>query len=304
MSDRIRFRSFHGEYLRGIGRVNAQEPDAIPTPFPSWNKHCGEEGGRVGIAKGWILVMAGIPSTGKSSLVLNMATHAIRAGHIVGNINFEMSSNQVATRFLAAMSGVDRYLLERGRGFSQAAFDQAVAEVDRVKEETGGCLVSNDETAFSIDQIGDSYQALADAGAEMVIVDYAQLIDVKDAPGVYEQTKAIASILKKLTKRHMVATICLTQFNREAGKKRDVQPRREDISGGAHWEQMANQIVLLDHSTRITDPFAKTEQTKLICDKNRHGLQPFEVPIFWTWRDCRVVEYEGTTTVSTEDLNL
>jgi len=53
-----------------------QPVDAIATPLPMWNQQCRDEGGGVGLALGWHVIVAGSTGHGKSIMALNMAAEA------------------------------------------------------------------------------------------------------------------------------------------------------------------------------------------------------------------------------------
>ena len=75
------FSGLTGMVLRHINKVKLDPVDAVPTPLPGWNNHCRDEGGGVGIARGWHVVVAGNTGLGKSLLSLNLAAGAIKHGH-------------------------------------------------------------------------------------------------------------------------------------------------------------------------------------------------------------------------------
>jgi Mrp family chromosome partitioning ATPase len=92
------FRWVAGDTLEFLKDRKTAPIECIPTPIPSWNALCGEEGGHDGLAKTWTVVVGGMPGSRKSYLALNLAAHAIRQGKKVGAINFEMSFEGYATR--------------------------------------------------------------------------------------------------------------------------------------------------------------------------------------------------------------
>lgn len=291
MSDDIVFRGVTGDVLDVVHEKKLRPVAAVPTPFPSWNAVCMEEGGREGIANGWLVVLAGIPGTGKSSLALNMAAAAVLDGRRVGIVNFEMSMIGLVTRYLSILSGVPRYKLERGKYFDSEAFGEAKEYVINVSKKKGGLLLTNQHSVFNLEDIEASYRALTDKGCELIVVDYVQLVNVQGAEGIFQRTNRVANTLRHLTKQYDVATVAISQFNREISKRRDQPPQREGLSGGSPWENNANQIVLLDHSIRRTFKEDNVEFTQLIGDKNRHGPVPFTFPIRWDWDTARCEEY-------------
>ena len=77
--------------------------EAIPTPFPMWNQQCRDEGGGVGLALGWHVVIAGSTGHGKSLLAIGMAAKAIMDGETVAFMSLEMSTPQLASRLYAIL---------------------------------------------------------------------------------------------------------------------------------------------------------------------------------------------------------
>lgn len=280
----IKFESVGGATLDRILERKQQTPDYIPTPFPGWNTVCGEEGAKKGLSKGWVITLGGVTGTGKSYLALNLAASAVAAGHRVGCVNFEMSQMAMVTRFLSILTGVPKYKLEMGDYFDVHAWKQAHREADRIQEETGGVFVTNESTVFSIEDVEESFRILTDAGIEMVIVDYAQLVTVPGTDGIYQRSEEVATRLRELTHEYGVVTVPISQFNREEAK-RNKPPSIHGLLGGGIWEHASNQIWLLNHTLRYRygrgqGGAPKGEYTELLGGKNRHGM---EVALRMAW---------------------
>jgi replicative DNA helicase len=164
MSDAATFRWVAGDALDDLRDRKTAQIECIPTPIPSWNALCGEEGGHEGLAKTWTVVVGGMPGSRKSYLALNLAAHAIKGGRKVGAINFEMSFEGYATRYLSVLTGVPKDEIGWGTDFSEVAWKKARAEADRIYAEKGGALITNDATAFHLGHIHEAYQKFADVG--------------------------------------------------------------------------------------------------------------------------------------------
>lgn len=274
----IQFEGVHGGALERL-LVRKQEPiRAVATPFPGWNAVSGEEGGKLGPAKGWVVVLGAVTGAGKSYLALQLAAHAVQNGEKVGDVNFEMSFNGVSTRYLSLLSGVPKYRLEEGPHFRTEAWLEAKRVADATYRDDGGVLITNESTVFNINDIAESYEKLTDLGVSMIIVDYAQLITVPGRDDVYGRSEAVANELRRLTHKHGVLTIAVSQMRREAGQRSGL-PTIYDLLGGGVWEQNANQIWLINH--QLNFEFGHNERgqpqgrfTELICGKNRHGFSP------------------------------
>jgi len=287
----INFRPMTGESLAGIEKRKLEKIDASPTPYPSWNEVCGEEGGRIGLAKGWVVTIGGKTGTGKSYLAINLAANAVRQGKVVAIINFEMSYEAMATRYLSVLSGLEKYRMDRGEWFDPETWRRASRMADQVREETGGVLLSNESTLFSLGHIRESYERMNDAGVDMIVVDYAQLVSVEGAAGIYQRSEATANELGELAHRYGITTVPISQLNREDVKS-GKPPTIHGLLGGGIWEHRSDQIWLLDHTLRykLRDQGRFTgEYTKLICGKNRHGIEP-TLSMHWSYENMRFDE--------------
>jgi hypothetical protein len=128
------------------------------------------------------------------------------------------------------------------------------------------------------------------------VIDYAQLIHVGGKDGIFQRSEEVANTLRELTQKHNVASVVLSQFNREM-KLSNVPPTRHGLQGGSAWENNCNQIVLIDHTFQQINRERTAKYSYLIGDKNRHGLAPWRLPIKWTFDTMRCEEYlPGTDT--------
>jgi replicative DNA helicase len=295
----VRFDTTVGTTLDKLHDLKLTPVQAIPTPFPSWNALCGEEGGGKGLAKRWLIIIGGVTGTGKSYLGLNLAARAVLEGQLVGMLNFEMTQMAVTTRFLSIISGLPKWRMEWGDNFSSPTWKEAQAKVNQVYEEVGGAFVTNESTVFSINHVENSYKTLADAGATMVVLDYAQLVTVPGASGIYQRSEEVATRLRELTHEYNMTTVAISQFNREEARM-NKPPSIHGLMGGGIWEQASNQIWLLNHTLRKRygkkpNGLMSGEYTEILCGKNRHGIAPFEMPVKWNYSSMRFEEYTPGT---------
>lgn len=291
----IRFETTAGATLDKLHDRKLLPVKAIPTPFDTWNAISGEEGGKKGLAERWLVIIGGVTGTGKSYLALNLAARAVLAGVLVGMINFEMTQSAVTTRFLSILTGEPKWKLETGDDFDSATWKRAQRKTEEIFEETGGAFVTNESAVFSLNHVEESYKKLADAGAKMILLDYAQLVTVPGSDGIYGRSEAVATRLRELTHEYNMTTIAISQFNREEAR-RGKPPTIHGLMGGGIWEHASNQIWLLNHTIR--DRYGKQatgyfqgEYTELLCGKNRHGIAPVELPVKWNYGNMRFEEY-------------
>src|SRR5690348_2988797 len=133
-----------GERFDRLLALKQKPIDAVPTPLPAWNHRCRDFGGGVGLARGWHITIGANTGNGKSVFALNMAHEAVSHGEKVGFVSLEMTWEQLATRYMAIVSGERIDLLEPGSKLDARAHKRAARAVDELEEKTGGALHCND----------------------------------------------------------------------------------------------------------------------------------------------------------------
>jgi replicative DNA helicase len=285
MTRKVTFDQYNGDHMERMLRHAEKAPQAVPSPWGTLNEVCGEEGGRIGPAKGWLVVLGGADGAGKSYASQNMVAAAVKAGKRVGVINFEMSEIGYTTRMLSIVTGAPKWQLEQGEFFSRKVWVEASKNFLKL---VGGRLMVNREAAFNIDDMRSLYQFFVSEGAEMMVVDYAQLISVPGARDLRERTEEVSNVLRELAHSTDIYTLALSQLTRETKKGKVT---RHGLYGGGCWENNANLIVLIDHEFMVHDPHSGVIYTRLLVDKNRHGMAPVEIPIRIDLESMRWEEY-------------
>lgn len=246
--------------------------DAVPTPFPTWNNLCRDEGGGVGLAKGWAVLAAARTGTGKSILSLNVAARAMKAGERVCFISLEMSQRQVEVRLMAIVGEVAVRNIEKGRWFDRDTFRGASRAFGRIQRETGGVFITNRSPIYRIDQVVSSIRAMHEIhGAEFFIVDYLQLAGNPNDP---ESITQVSHRVREQARDLRVVTFGLSQFNRSTSASNET-PTVHGLMGTSELENAADQVVLLDH-TKVTGvqlpaTGASGWATEALLGKQRHG---------------------------------
>lgn len=265
-------------------QIKPVEPGTVvPTPLPSWNRACRDEGAGMGLAPGWFVVIAGKPGAGKSLMALNLLISAIRAGHVAACLSYEMSQGQLLTRALAIQSGCDVKRLERGPGFNEVTFDEAV---QTWFHHTKGGLLIADRPERSIQGMQDYlHEAIETYGATFTLVDYVGLVGRQEYPGIFERTQAVSGVLQHVA-HDTKTTVCgLSQFNRTTLNNKAEEPGPEGVKGGS-LDEDADQVVTLSLKQERTLEGAKTSVT---LGKNRHGPL-VTIPVEWSYSSLRVRE--------------
>ena len=274
-----KFHPFSAESLSIITRAKLRPPDAVATPFPSWNEMCRDSGGGIGLAHGWYVIIGGGSGTGKTMLSLNLAVAALRGGENVLMISMEMAQSEVATRMTAMASKTDVRLLEHGRTFDIEAAESADADLLALP----GKFLLNDIAIRDLDDICKVIEYYAKVeGCRTFILDYLQLIAAGTSKEIYERTTLISQRVRDVAKSQNVLVIGISQLRRGATNERKTPPSIHDLIGGSSLENDSDQVVLLNHANYERDYENRTATTELIVGKNRFGPEGV-VPIIWDY---------------------
>lgn len=273
------------DYLSEFERTQSGPIYAIPTLLPSWNKVCGDDGGRRGLARGWMTVVGGNPGRGKTLLALLLARDALKAGERVAFVSMEMHHIQLAARFYAMLTGMEVGKLERGH-----IDPEAMAGVVRTMRQffPSGGLLTNRGLLFTTVEVMREMWRLHDAGVRVFLVDYLQLIGVGDDESINRQVTEVVTNLRAFAVESQSLVIVVSQFNRSTAGNYHDTPRAQGLHGGMMIEACADQVALLDHS-RYEPEGQSSALTWLVLDKNRHGAR-LEIPIRWDYRTLTVTE--------------
>lgn len=227
------------------------------------------------ITGGWqksdLVIVAARPSVGKTSLALNMAQHAaVNHGKSVAVFSLEMSKEQLSTRLVAGVSGIDIGRIRRG--------DIYGIDMARIAASAGSLLdakiIIDDTPVASPSEIrGRCRRIESEHGLDMIVVDYLQLMTAdritKDANRVSE-TSDISRGLKRLAREMNVPVIALSQLSRSSEHREGGQPRLSDLRDSGAIEQDADVVLMLwrQGQTEISQEY---EDVRAIVAKHRNG---------------------------------
>lgn len=256
-------RAFDAEIERNRAPVRA-----TPTGLTRWDDACRDDGGRVGLARGWHVVLAGRPGHGKSLMALNIACAALMAGTSVAFVSLEMSRHQLLTRMLAIAARTDITSIERGPFYREADYRYASDQFLAMQTAHRATFTILDRPPCDWTTLHAAVLEGVSGGAGLVIVDYLQLVTMPGAEGTYETTRQVSAAIRRLAVEQDVTTLALSQFNRAATFNAKEPPTMHGLAGGAALENDADQVALLDHSE---DDAGRDGPKALKLDKNRHG---------------------------------
>ncbi len=230
------------------------------------------EGGMSGISTGLIdmdkklgglhpsdlLILAGRPSMGKTSLATNIAFNIAKAykkgikpdgtegaveGGVVGFYSLEMSSEQLAARILSEAAEIPSEQIRRG-DMSEEEFRRFV---EAAKDLESCPLFIDDTPALPISTLAARARRLKrQHGLDVLMVDYLQLVrpaSAKDSR--VNEVSEITQGLKAIAKELNIPVIALSQLSRQVENRDDKRPQLSDLRESGSIEQDADVVMFV-----------------------------------------------------------
>ncbi|GFO58406.1 hypothetical protein GMST_07310 [Geomonas silvestris] len=224
-----------------------------------------------GFQPGDLVVIAGRPSMGKTSLALNIANSvAIEAEGVgpVGIITLESTEEQVTEKLLCALAGVNINRLRSGR-LTEVDWPKLTKAAGRLHDSP---IFVKSAPNLALDNLINLVRGMKnDQDVRLVIVDYLQLM-----PSVEEsRTQGISNIsrsLKGLALELGISVLLLSQVNRSLELRNDKRPKLMDLRDSGSVEEDAD-IVLFVYRDEVYEPSNDYTESRaeIIVAKQRKG---------------------------------
>jgi len=204
-----------------------------------------------------LLILAGRPSMGKTSLATNIGFNIAKAykrgrrpdgsegaidGGVVGFFSLEMSAEQLAARILSEASEVPSDQIRRG-DMTEAEFRRFVEAAKALE----ACPLYIDDTpALPISQLAARARRLKRThGLDVLIVDYLQLIKGTSRENRVQEVSEITQGLKAIAKELNIPVMALSQLSRQVENREDKRPQLSDLRESGSIEQDADVVMFV-----------------------------------------------------------
>lgn len=197
-----------------------------------------------GLQPGDLIVIAGRPSMGKTTLAMNVAENvAIDVRQPTAIFSMEMSVDQLAFRLISSLGRVDQSHLRNGR-FADEDWKRINAAIQLMSQSP---IFIDDTPALTPTEVRARARRLQrEQGLGLIVVDYLQLMQVT---GTTEnratEISAISRSLKALARELSVPIIALSQLNRSVEQRTDKKPVMSDLRESGAIEQDADLIIFI-----------------------------------------------------------
>ena len=219
-----------------------------------------------------LIILAGRPSMGKTSMVINIAQHAAVIDRIPTAVfSLEMSREQLAMRMLCSVGRIDAQSLRTGR-----LMENDWPKLTRATGILSEAPIHIDDTAGMtvLEMRAKARRLKSEHDIGLIVVDYLQLMQGSAKAGNRtEEVGDISRSLKAMAKELDVPVIALSQLNRSLESRTDKRPQLSDLRESGALEQDADVIMFIyrDEVYNKADDNPNRGLAELIVGKQRNG---------------------------------
>lgn len=225
-----------------------------------------------GLQRADLVIVAGRPSMGKTTLVMNMAEHAaIKAGKPVLVFSMEMPADSLAMRMMSSLGRIDQHNIRTGK-LTDDDWPRVTSAVHMLSEAP---LFIDDTPGLSPAEMRARARRLMKEHGQpgLIVVDYLQLMKI---PGFKSENRTgeiseISRSLKSLAKELDVPVIALSQLNRSLEQRTDKRPVMSDLRESGAIEQDADLICFIYRDEVYNEDSPDKGTAEIIVSKQRNG---------------------------------
>ncbi len=223
-----------------------------------------------GLQKGDLVIVAGRPSMGKTSLAMNIAEHAaVHEKLPVAIFSMEMPAEQLAMRMMASHGRINAHKVRTGKldDDDWPKLAMAVGTLDEAP------IYIDDTPALTPLELRARARRLKrEHGLGLIVVDYLQLMQAADtnenrATEISNITRALKSLAKELS----VPLMALSQLNRSLESRPNKRPVMSDLRESGAIEQDADVILFIYRDEVYNEDSPDRGIAEVIIGKQRNG---------------------------------
>jgi replicative DNA helicase len=225
----------------------------------------------LGLQPGDMVVVAGRPGAGKTSLAMQIASNVAifqRASVLVCSL--EMNKESLFERLISTISRVDANRLRKPRYMSK---QDEMLVLNAAHVISSASIHINDRGGTTMSQIAASARRCKSRhGLDLIVIDYLSLVNGQKKKGEsrQEEVAGVSRRIKAMAKSLGCPVIAIQQLNRQSEGRKDFRPMLSDLRESGAIEADAD-LVLLVHRPEMYDPNDSPGIAEIIVAKQRNG---------------------------------
>ena len=263
------FRNIRGLLAAAVDRIDMlfQADDAITgvsTGFTDLDNMT------AGLQPSDLIIVAGRPSMGKTTLAVNFAENAAIKNQVpVAIFSMEMPGEHLALRMMSSLGHIDQHKIRTGKldDDDWPRLTSAVSLLDSAP------IFIDDTPALSpIELRARARRLKREHDLGLIVIDYLQLMQVTDTrENRATEISEISRNLKALAKELAVPVIALSQLNRSLESRTDRRPVMSDLRESGAIEQDADVIMFIYRDEVYNEDSPQKGLAEIIIGKQRNG---------------------------------
>ncbi len=189
-----------------------------------------------------LVVIAGRPGMGKSTLALNIAQNVAVHDKPVAIFSLEMSREEIVSRMLCSTGRIDSQRLRTGR-LNDSDFTKLQTAANVLYKKP---VFVDDSPGLTVTEIRAKARRMRRRpGLSLIVVDYLQLMQGSGGENRQQEIAEISRSLKSLARELEVPVIACSQLNRSLEAREDKRPRLGDLRESGAIEQDADVVMFI-----------------------------------------------------------
>ena len=246
-------------------RDNPSDITGVPTGFADLDQKTS------GLQPGDLVIIAGRPSMGKTSLALNIAEYVGIELHLpVAVFSMEMSGTQLVMRMMGSVGRLDQHKVRTGK-LQDDDWQKLTHAVGKLND---AAIYIDESGALTAPQLQARARRLHRqcGGLGLLVVDYLQLMSAaSEGENRATEISQISRSLKALAKELNVPVVALSQLNRSLEQRTNRRPIMSDLRESGAIEQDADLILFIYRDEVYNTETKDKGMAEIIISKQRHG---------------------------------
>ncbi len=218
-----------------------------------------------------LIIVAGRPSMGKTTIAMNMAENiAIKGDKPVAVFSMEMPGDSLAMRMMSSLGRIDQHKIRTGK-LEDDEWPRLTSAINLLAETK---LFIDDTPALTPTEVRSRARRLAREHGQLglIVLDYLQLMQSPSSgENRVQQISDISRGLKALAKELNVPVVALSQLNRNLEQRPNKRPMMSDLRESGAIEQDADLIVFVYRDEVYNEDSPDKGIAEVIIGKQRNG---------------------------------
>ncbi|MFQ5995597.1 MAG: replicative DNA helicase [Acidiferrobacterales bacterium] len=223
-----------------------------------------------GLQSSDLIIVAGRPSMGKTSLAMNIAENvAVGQSLPVAIFSMEMPGEQLAMRMLASMSRLNTHKIRTGK-LNDDDWPRVTSTMSLLAQ--APVFIDDTPSLTPMELRARARRLKREHGLGLILVDYLQMMQSFESnENRATEISHITRALKNLAKELSVPLIAMSQLNRSLEQRPNKRPVMSDLRESGSIEQDADVIVFIYRDEVYNEDSIDKGTAEIIIGKQRNG---------------------------------